>query len=203
METIEQILEGIKRLREAQEVTNRQMKATDEEITQMQKATSEYITQMQKTTNATNEQMRATDRKLKSLGIHLDGITKTTGEEVEEFFYTSLISKGLNLGGVKFDVASQNICATKDGRSHEMDIFLENGDRVAIVEVKNKVKKESIDQLERIIANFPTFHSSFKEYKVMGAIAGKVFSKDLQKRALKKGFVVLTQKGNHIEQILP
>ncbi len=42
-----------------------------------------------------------------------------------------------------------------------------------------------------------------REYEVMGAIAGKVFSKDLQNRALKKGFVVLTQQGNHIEQIIP
>ena len=151
----------------------------------------------------TNEQMKATDKKLKSLGIHLDGITKTTGEEVEEFFYSSLVSKGLKLGDMNFDVATKNLLAKKDGKSHEIDIFLENGNSVAIIEVKNKVKQRSLEQLDNIIENFYEFHPAFKNYKIQGAIAGKIFSDDLQKRALKKGFVVLTQQGNHLETKLP
>ena len=38
---------------------------------------------------------------------------------------------------------------------------------------------------------------------VIGAIAGKIFPKHLQTQALKKGYSVLTQQGDHIEQINP
>ncbi len=184
---------GNAELRESQRATNEQIRVTDRQMKQ----------QMEEQSRELKEQMKATDRKLKSLGIHLDGITKTTGEDVEEFFYSSLTAKELKLGNMKFDVATKNLLAKKDGRSHEIDIFLENGNSIAIIEVKNKVKQQSLEQLDSIIENFYEFHPSFKNYKIQGAIAGKIFSEDLQKRALKKGFIVLTQQGNHVETILP
>ena len=194
---------GNAELRASQRVTDEQMRVTDEQM----RATDEQMRatdkQMKEQSREMKEQMRATDKKLKSLGIHLDGITKTTGEDAEEFFYSSLTAKDLKLGNMRFDVATKNLLAKKDGRSHEIDIFLENGDSVAIIEVKNKVKQQSLEQLDHIIENFYEFHPAFKNYKIQGAIAGKIFSEDLQKRALNKGFIVLTQQGNHIETLLP
>ena len=185
MITAEDLAKAILELKESQKATDKQMKETDRQMKE------------------TDRQMKETDKKLKSLGIHLDGITKTTGEEVEEFFYSSLTSKDLKLGNIHFDVATKNLLAKKNGKSHEIDIFLENGNSVAIIEVKNKVKQQSLEQLDKIIEEFYEFHPAFKNYKIQGAIAGKIFSDDLQKRALKKGFIVLTQQGNHIETIMP
>ena len=53
---------------------------------------------------------------------------------------------------------------------------------------------------DNIIENFYYFHPTFKGYKIIGAIAGKVFPQHLQEKALKKGYTVITQKGDHIEQ---
>jgi hypothetical protein len=57
--------------------------------------------------------------------------------------------------------------------------------------------------LYQIIANFPLFHPTFKDHKIHGAIAGKIFPKHLQSLALKKGYYVLTQQGDHVEQRMP
>lgn len=92
------------------------------------------------------------------------------------FFYPS-ISKDLKLGGVQFDFIDNNMRPSIKSTHHEMDIFLENGNSVGIVEVKHKVKKDSIDQLKKSVDSFYKFHPNFKSYKIISAMAGKIFSK--------------------------
>jgi len=139
---------------------------------------------------------------LKNLGLNVDGINKTTGLEAEEFFYSSL-NKEKILNNVRFDSIMSNILVDKDDRTHEMDIFLENGNSVGIVEVKHRVKEKDIKQLKKIVDNFSFFHPTFKNYKIIPALAGKVFPRHIQNKALKNGFIVLTQVGNHLEERVP
>ena len=150
-----------------------------------------------------------TEKVLKELGIFaegtnkkVEGISRTTGEIAQEFFYSSL-DKDKTLGGIKFDYIDANLHNSKKGQSHEVDIFLENSNSVGIVEVKSKVRKDDIEQLKNIVAKFYQFHPNFKSYKIIPALAGKSFPKALQNQALKEGFIVLTQQGDHIEQRLP
>ena len=150
-----------------------------------------------------------TEKVLKELGIFaegtnkkVEGISRTTGEIAQEFFYSSL-DKNKTLGGIKFDYIDANLHNSKKGQSHEVDIFLENSNSVGIVEVKSKVRKDDIEQLKNIVAKFYQFHPNFKSYKIIPALAGKAFPKALQNQALKEGFIVLTQQGDHIEQRLP
>ena len=150
-----------------------------------------------------------TEKVLKELGIFaegtnkkVEGISRTTGEIAQEFFYSSL-DKDKTLGGIKFDYIDANLHNSKKGQSHEVDIFLENSNSVGIVEVKSKVRKDDIEQLKNIVAKFYQFHPNFKSYKIIPALAGKAFPKALQNQALKEGFIVLTQQGDHIEQRLP
>ena len=162
-----------------------------------------------KSQKETGEQMKETDKQmkdmlktLKNLGLNVDGINKTTGLEVEEFFYSSF-DKEKRLNNINFDSIISNLRAKKDGRKHEIDIFLENGNSVGIIEVKNQVKEKDLEQLQKIVDNFYYFHPSFKDYKIIPAIAGKIFPEHLKNKALKNGFVVVTQVGNHIEQQNP
>jgi len=63
---------------------------------------------------------------------------------------------------------------------------MENGKSVGLVEVKNKVTKKAISQIENQITTFKDFHPAFNNYKIYGAIAGKIFSEHLQQETLKK-----------------
>jgi len=46
---------------------------------------------------------------------------------------------------------------------------------IGLVEVKNKVTKKAITQIENQVNKFKDFYPVFKNYKIYGAIAGKVF----------------------------
>ena len=157
----------------------------------------------------TDAQLARTDARLEKLGIYakstnqqVDGIGKTSGEIAQEFFFSSL-DKNPILAGVKFDSIRNTVQIRKGGKEHEMDIFLENGNSVGIVEVKSKVRLDDIAQLKSIVEQFYQFHPTFKSHKIIPALAGKVFPKQLQDQALNAGFIVLTQQGDHIEQRIP
>jgi hypothetical protein len=181
-----------------QKETAIQMKKSDEQMRELRISQSQTDAQI----NKTDKEIREMSRTLKNLGINVDGINKTTGLEAEEFFYTS-IDETKMLNSIKFDSIAPNLTVKKDGRVHEIDIFLENGSSVGIIEVKNKVKEQHLEQLQKIVDNFYFFHPTFKDYKIIPAIAGKVFPKHIQKKALDNGFVVITQVGKHIELINP
>ena len=183
--------EQIKQLKISQAQTDEQIKKTDEQI----KKTDELA-------RGTHREVEEMSRTLKNLGLNIDGINKSIGLEAEEFFYTSL-NKNKILNDIKFDSISSNLRVQKDGKEHEIDIFLENGNSVGIIEVKNRVSEKHIKQLQNIVDGFYFFHPAFKNYKIIPALAGKIFPKHLQKKALKNNFTVITQVGNHIEEKNP
>jgi hypothetical protein len=83
---------------------------------------------------------------LKEVVRQLGDIGHSSGDAAEEFFYNAL-EENKFLGNVKFDEISKNIKAKKHRLEDEYDIFMENGNSVAIVEVKHKVRKDHITKL--------------------------------------------------------
>jgi DNA-binding sugar fermentation-stimulating protein len=116
--------------------------------------------------------------------------------------YSSLKRKPM-IANVKFDYVYQNDRRNQKGETQEIDILLENGSSVAVVEVKNRVSQKSIDQLDKIMERFDYFHPLYKDYTIIGAIAGKIFPKHLQEQTLSKGYSVITQQGDHMELLNP
>jgi hypothetical protein len=143
-----------------------------------------------------------TDKQIQALSRNIDGVNKSIGLEAEEFFYSSL-KKNPSIGNINFDYVYQNDIRNLKGETQEIDILLENGSSIGIVEVKNRVSQKSIDQLDKIMDRFDYFHPLHKDYKIIGAIAGKIFPKHLQEQTLSKGYSVIMQQGEHIEQINP
>ena len=191
MITNEELTKSIMELREAQAQTDKQMKKTDEQM----KKTDEQI-------EKTSRELNKTEKLVKALSQNIDGVNKSIGLEAEEFFYSSL-KKNPTIANIKFDYLYQNSKRDFKGETQEIDILLENGSSVGVVEVKNRVSQKSIDQLDKIMERFDYFHPLYKDYKVIGALAGKIFPKHLQTQALQKGYSVIMQQGDHIEQINP
>ncbi len=188
MITNEELTSAISRLEKAQEETNEQMKETR--------------AYMKLLTKETNDQMKETAKHVKALTENINGVNKSIGLEVEDFFYSSL-KRNPRIANINFDYVYQNDIRNLRGESQEIDILLENGSSIGVVEVKNKVTQKSIDQLDKIMDRFDYFHPIYKDYTVIGAIAGKIFPKHLQEQTLNKGYSVITQQGDHIEQINP
>jgi hypothetical protein len=79
----------------------------------------------------------------------------------------------------------------------EVDAFLENGDRVMVVEIKTKPNIDDInDHIARMekLRTYADLHHDTRKY--LGAMAGVVFSESEKTYALKKGFYVIEPSGD-------
>jgi hypothetical protein len=119
------------------------------------------------------------------------------GEMVEYMVVPNLITKFHELGFV-FEKAYQN-ATIKDKTNNifaEIDITLENGDKVMMVEVKSKPTTEDItDHIERMekVRTHADLHNDNRKY--LGAIAGMVFNDNEKIFAMKNGFFVIEPSG--------
>ena len=202
--TSKEIQETNKQIKELSEKTDRQIKEsserTDRQIRESSERTDRQIEKTDKQIEQTSKEIQEMKKTLENLGLNVDGMSKSIGLDTEEFFYSSLKQRK-EIRKIKFDYISKNIKVTDgNGGTQEIDVLLTNGSYVAIVEVKNKVSQKSLGQLQKIKDNFFYFHPQFKDYNVIPVIAGKIFPENLKNKAVKLGFTVLTQVGNHIEE---
>jgi Holliday junction resolvase len=82
----------------------------------------------------------------------------------------------------------------------EFDIVLENGNSVAIIEVKNRIRANFVKKLaEERIKEFRKYFPEYKGYDAYLGIAGFSFSKDVLEEAQKYGVGIIRQVGDGIE----
>jgi len=139
------------------------------------------------------EMKESSDRLNKQLGK----LGNRFGEMVEYMVVPNLITKFKKLGFV-FEKAYMD-AEIKDETHNiftEVDITLENGDKVMIVEVKSKPTTENVtEHVKRMekVRRHGDFHGDRRVY--LGAIAGMVFQDDVKRFALKTGFYAIEPSG--------
>jgi hypothetical protein len=161
------------------EETDRKMKETDGKMEETARQIKE-----------TDKQMKETDRKISKLGGRF-------GEMVEYMVMPNLLAKFDELG-FDFEKAfhSTTIRDTKNNIITEVDVTLENGDKVMIVEVKTKPDIGDItEHLERMkkIRSYADLHNDKRKF--LGAIAGMVINENVRNFALKNGFYLIEPSG--------
>ncbi|MCL2127201.1 MAG: hypothetical protein FWH38_03005 [Treponema sp.] len=175
--TFEQVWASIMELRESQKETDRQIKETD-------------------------RQMKETDRRLDA---RLGELGDRFGEMVERMVMPNLLEKFQELGFI-FTKAYPH-AVIKDEKNQiiaEIDITLENGDKVMIVEVKSKPTSKDITlhikRMEKVRA-----HADLRNdrRKYLGAIAGMVMHENEKMFAFKNGFYVIEPSGNTFNIVSP
>jgi len=83
--------------------------------------------------------------------------------------------------------------------SGEIDVFLQNGDTVVLIEVKTKPIHEDVrDHIERI-KKYRLYGNDNR--RIIGAVAGGVVANDVANYAHKKGLYVIVQSGRAVEII--
>ncbi len=190
----------------AQDRTDAQIKATDQQIaglTVAQKATDEQMQRNAIAQKATDEQMQRTDEKLDRIGAMLGSIGQNQGAVAEEFFYNSL-KETQTLAGVHYDFIDKSLSRTSNGISDEYDIILVNGQDVAIVEVKYKAHESDLDKLlTKKFNNFKKLFPAYKDYRHHLVLATFHLYNELKERALQNNVIVLQRKGDIVESYLP
>jgi hypothetical protein len=169
------------------QATNEQMKETDRRM----KETDRRMKETGRRIEETGRQMKETDKRVGE-------ITNRFGEMVEYMVVPNLVAKFREL---KFEFEKTHRDTVIASREHdiytEVDAFLENGDKVMIVEIKNKPNigdiNDHVKRMEKLRA-YADLHKDTRKY--LGAIAGVVFSESEKTYALKNGFYVVEPSGD-------
>ena len=174
------------------------MRCLREELDSIAKDSARRIKKIDRLLEANALQMQETDRKIGKLGGRL-------GEIIEYMVLPNLLDKFRELGFV-FTKAYPH-ADIKDEQNQiitEVDITLENGDKVMLVEVKTKPTiediKEHIQRMEKVC-----LHGRLRndERKYLGAMAGMIFNTNQKAFALKNGFYVVEPSGETFKIIEP
>jgi hypothetical protein len=147
--------------------------------------------------NKTAQMQADTDRRMKETDKRIGELGRRFGEMVEYMVLPNLVERFRELG-YEFTKASPNpyITDRKHAILAEVDAFLENGDKVMIVETKTKPNVNDIkDHVERMgkLRAYADVHNDSRKY--LGAIAGMVVNQHIKDYALKNGFFVLEPSG--------
>ena len=143
----------------------------------------------------TDRRMQETDRIVKELSKNIGGVNNRMGDIVEHLVASGIINRFKELG-YTFDKMSRNtLVIAPDGKKCEVDMELHNGKDIMLIEIKAKPTTEDIDDhIERML--FLQNLNKYPDKNVYGAVAGAVFSENVKKYAMKKGFFVIEQSGD-------
>jgi len=160
------------------------------QLRESQAKTDEQIRELRESQTKTDEQMRRTDAKLDRIGRQLGDLGLVQGEVAEELFFRNL--RGV-FSKTKMDLKKVKRNLKRKGKG-EFDLVAVNGDKVLVVEVKNKLEKRMVDTfLERKLPRFKELFPEYAKYQVVGAMGALVVKDDVGRYAEKAGLYVLTQ----------
>ena len=171
-------------------------KETDRRLKDLSEKFAETDRQIKENAEKTDRQMRETERIIAQVSKQIGGIDNNIGYHAEQFFQNVFADKKV-FGGIKYDEIVLNMKFNEDV---EFDIVLKNGNSVALIEVKNRIRPNFVKKLaEERVNKFRKCFSMYKNHNIYLGIAGFSFGKDVLESAKKYGVGIIRQVGDGIE----
>ena len=193
--TFEQIWAAIHADREATEARkkefDREMQERQEKI---DKEMRELKESQRKSARELNKQL---EKSAKQLNKQLGALGNRFGEMIECMVLPNMVRQFRKLGFVFTKAYRDGDWRDENDETiADVDITLENGDKVMLVEVKSKPSSEDITDHVRRIENVRVYADKRNDNrKYLGGIAGMVFGKTEKEFAFKTGFYVIEPSG--------
>jgi hypothetical protein len=153
------------------------------------------------------KQLDKTERMIIRNGRQIGGLHRSFGE-IAEHLVAPGIEKRFNQLGYHFDEMApkgHKIIDKETGKVlTEIDILLENGDTIIVVEVKAKPAIQDIEHhIKRIEILRNRRHSINDKRKILGAIAGAIYEDEVKEAVREAGFFVIEQSGDTMKIDMP
>ena len=167
--------------------TERMMKKNSREMRQMSRETDQKIQDVA-------EQIRKTNQEVGSL-------TSRISEIIESMVGGSNIVKQFQALNIDIHAHSRDKTFGKRGtdESGQIDVFLENGDLVVLIEVKTRLTDDDVREHIERMQKYRLYGNDKR--RIIGAVAGGVVSDEVAKFAHRKGMYVIVQSGEAVEII--
>ena len=161
--------------------------------------------QIREMSSETDRRMKETDRRMKETDRKIGELGNRFGELAEHLVAPNIKEKFKELN-FTCEQMSQNIEITDISGNFlaEIDIMLENGDTVIVVEVKAKPLEKDVDKhINRMEVLRRRADLRKDTRKFCGAIAGAIMGKEIRSYAQKCGFYTIEQTGDTVKINIP
>ncbi|MBF0396257.1 MAG: hypothetical protein HQK78_05765 [Desulfobacterales bacterium] len=160
------------------------------EFNRMHKQIAKEILDLKESQKKTDEQLQKTIKKLDNIGKQLGDLGLVQGEVAEDLFYRNVKSL-FKEEKITFKSVERNL--KKKGVA-EYDIVAIDGDKVLVIEVKNKLNKNMVDNfINKKIPIFKDIFPKYSNYRILGGMGALVIRDEIGRYAEKAGLYVLTQ----------
>jgi hypothetical protein len=174
-------------------MSQQQVPLTAEGVLKMFEEVKTLIQAVAERQEKTDQQIERTSKKVESLGSRI-------GEIIENMVGGDIVGQfqALNIA-IKSHSRNKTFGTRGTSESGQIDVFLENGDVVILIEVKTRLTDDDVrEHIERL--------EKYRRYgddkrRIMGAVAAAVVSDDVIKFAHRKGLYVIVQSGEAVEII--
>ena len=168
-----------------------------QEVAETQKENARQINALKNRQEEGARQINALKKRQEENARQIGKLGGRFGEMIEYMVMPNLLGKFRDLGFVFTKGHHQTVIKDEQYKIiAEVDITLENGDKVMIVEVKSKPSIEDIkDHIERMgkLRLYAGLHGDSRKY--LGAVAGMMVNDNERDYALKNGFYVIEPSG--------
>ena len=133
---------------------------------------------------------------------NIGGVNRSLGYITEKLIYNTL-EKSMVFADIEFEDIQPNL--RRRSKSHnnleaEYDIFLKNGEMLAIIETKQQVEKKHIIELyNKKLNNFRTLFPEYNNYKIILGMGGMDFDKEALDEANENGIGLIKVSGDNVE----
>jgi hypothetical protein len=194
---------AINRVSEQQKETEKAHKETEKALREL----SEQHKEAEKARKETEKAHKEMKNAMKYLSKRFGDMGNRFGEIAEQMVFPGVVAR-FNELGYKFNKEFSGNFKVRNKENQiiaEIDALLENGTTIAVVEVKTKPVLDDVDKhlqrIEKLKQNRREQEETPK--KIIGAIAGAVFPKEVKESAIQAGLYVLVQSGDTMKFDIP
>jgi hypothetical protein len=174
---------------------------TFEDVWAMFQETDRKFQETDRQFKETREQMKETDRRFKETDRKISKLGSRIGELIEQLTESNILEKFRALGYKFTQVSRNHEIEDEQGRFlAEIDLLLENGDCVMVVEVKSLFNRTDVkEHIKRLktLRNYADKHNDTRRYGA--AVAGVLYAKNVKEYALENGMYVIEQTGDTVQ----
>ena len=196
--TAEVIFEMFREVREQFREVREQMKETDRKFQETDRKFQETDRKFQED----RERQKKTDEQIKKTSREVGALGSRIGEIIEYMVGGDIVEQFQTLG-----IEITSLCRYKQfgkrgtGKSGEIDVLLENGDLVVLIEVKTKPTDDDIRKHIERMEKYRLYGN--EKRRILGAVAGGVVSDNVVEFAHEQGLYVIVQSGEAVEIVPP
>jgi hypothetical protein len=179
---------------------------TEKSIDRISEKHAETEKSIREFTEQSENSRKEMQKMLKNLSRRFGDLSNRFGEIAEQMVFPGIVAR-FNELGYKFNKEfNGNFKVRKNNQViAEIDALLENGTTIAVVEIKTKPVVQDIDKHIQRIEKLKQNRLELQEppKKIIGAIAGATFPKEVKEAAIQAGFYAIVQSGDTMKFDVP